>query len=291
MPRPTKLPSSARIRKIKGTRGKKSADSSICIKSSRNAPSPKSQGIWLYGRHAVEAALSNPQRSCIQFIATKDGLDTLSQPTHKKAHQIENRIVEKHELDAVLPPDSLHQGLALCVLPLPCLHPDDLIHMSADRTHCVVVILDRVTDPRNIGAVLRSAAAFGALGIIVPDRHAPEETGTLAKAASGALEHVPLVRVSNLARALTTLQQGGFWIAGMTAHHSVPLHKAGLSGKIGLVLGSEGTGMRPLTEKHCDLLVHLPIEGRVESLNVSNAAAIGLYELYRTHLTDSEKDT
>ena len=225
----------------------------------------------------------------LAYSSSQPKMDSLpwSPPAQNKVRHIEHRIVEKHELEALLPPDSLHQGLTVCVLPLPRLHPDDLVHMSADHTHCVVVILDRVTDPRNIGAVLRSAAAFGALGVILPDRHAPEETGTLAKAASGALEHVPLVRVNNLARAITTLQEGGFWIAGMTARHSAPLHEAGLSGKIGLVLGSEGTGMRPLTEKHCDLLVHLPIEGKVESLNISNAAAIGLYELHRTHLINS----
>lgn len=290
MPRPTKSSSSSHVRKAKGDRRKARNTAPPLRAKGQNSPLSTAQnGVWLYGRHAVDAALSNPKRSCLKLVATKDSLNLLGAPAHERAQQIESHVVEKSDIDTFLPPDSLHQGLALCALPLPSLHPDDLVRMSVDDKRCTVIILDRVTDPRNIGAVLRSAAAFGVLAVILPDRHAPEETGALAKAASGALEHVPLVRVSNLARAITILQQGGFWIAGMTAHDSVPLHKAGLSGKVGLVLGSEGTGMRSLTEKHCDLLVHLPMENAVESLNISSAAAIGLYELYRTTLIDPDQ--
>lgn len=290
MPRPTKSSSSSHVRKAKGDRRKARNTAPPLRAKGQNSPLSTAQnGVWLYGRHAVDAALSNPKRSCLKLVATTDSLNLLDAPAHERAQQIESHVVEKSDIDTFLPPDSLHQGLALCALPLPSLHPDDLVRMSVDDKRCTVIILDRVTDPRNIGAVLRSAAAFGVLAVILPDRHAPEETGALAKAASGALEHVPLVRVSNLARAITILQQGGFWIAGMTAHDSVPLHKAGLSGKVGLVLGSEGTGMRSLTEKHCDLLVHLPMENAVESLNISSAAAIGLYELYRTTLIDPDQ--
>lgn len=143
------------------------------------------------------------------------------------------------------------------------------------------MVLDQVTDPHNVGAVLRSAAAFGALAVVVPDRHAPDETGTLAKSASGALERMPLVRVSNLVRALEQLKDGGFWIAGLAAEGTTTLAQAKLSGKTALVLGSEGEGLRRLTREHCDYLVRLPMTDAVESLNVSNAAAVALYELIR----------
>ena len=189
--------------------------------------------------------------------------------------------VSKTEIDKHLPAGAVHQGIIAQVEPLPALHIDDLIALAQGQDNAIIVVLDQVTDPHNVGAILRSAAAFGALGVVVPDRHAPEETTALAKSASGALERMPLVRVTNLARALDELKDGGFWICGLAADGAVSLAEAKLTGKIALALGAEGDGLRRLTRETCDHLVRLPMVGNMESLNVSNAAAVALYEFVR----------
>jgi 23S rRNA (guanosine2251-2'-O)-methyltransferase len=190
--------------------------------------------------------------------------------------------VERNHLDGLLPPGAVHQGIALVVEPLAAADITSLTELAEGRENAVILCLDQVTDPHNVGAILRSAAAFGALGVVVPDRHAPDETGTLAKSASGALERLPLVRVINLVRALDELKQAGFWVAGLAGDAPATLAGAKLSGRIVLVLGSEGEGLRRLTREHCDHLVKLPQSDLVESLNVSNAAAVALYELIRS---------
>lgn len=245
---------------------------------------PAGNQLWLYGQHAVLAALDNPARKIRRLALTADSArhfgDLLTRARNNRALPGEE-VVDKTDLERTLPPGAVHQGIAALVDALPSPAIEDVARWAADREHAVVMVLDQVTDPHNVGAILRSAAAFGALAVVVPDRHSPEETGTLAKSASGALERMPLVRVTNVVRALDDLKKAGFWVAGMAGEAQRTLASQKLSGRIALVMGAEGDGLRRLTREHCDYLVKLPMTGEVESLNVSNAAAIALYELIR----------
>jgi len=221
-----------------------------------------------WGRHAVAAALANPERSVVRLWATREaaaGLETESIPV---------TYSDVADLGRMVPRDAPHQGLVAEVERLDDLHLADLLDEAKDG--CPLVVLDQVTDPHNVGAILRSAAAFGALGLVTQDRHAPPESGALAKAASGALETVPWVRVVNLARALEEMAAAGFWRIGLDGEAATTLAEALGPPRIALVLGAEGEGLRQNTAAHCDALARLPITG-IESLNVSNAAAIALY--------------
>ncbi len=236
--------------------------------------------IWLHGLHPVAAALGNPARRLRRLLLTEEAEATLARRL-APPWRIQPERADRPRFTTFLPEDAVHQGAALLVEPLP---PADFERAVADATGPVLV-LDQVTDPRNVGAILRSAAAFGAAALVLQDRHAPPETGTLARAASGALELVPVVRVVNLARAITALKDLGFWVIGLEAAAPVTLAQvcAGLAGRrAGLVLGAEGEGMRRLTREHCDELARLPIAPEMDSLNVSAAAAVALYELART---------
>ncbi|WP_431471074.1 23S rRNA (guanosine(2251)-2'-O)-methyltransferase RlmB [Sphingosinithalassobacter sp. LHW66-3] len=225
-----------------------------------------------YGRHAVLAALANPERRVRKIWGTREALGALDLPP-----VIPITYADAADLGRLVPGDAPHQGLVAEVDPLEDIWLGDLLEQGA-RDRRPLVVLDQVTDPHNVGAVLRSAAAFDALGIVTQDRHAPPESGALARSASGALEIVPWVRVVNLSRALGEIAEAGFWRVGLTGHVEATLAEAiGREGRICLVLGAEGEGMRQNTEAHCDLLAKLPISPRVESLNVSNAAAIALY--------------
>lgn len=241
-------------------------------------------GTVLWGVHPVLAALANPERPCHRLWATAEAARTHGGAIEHLARQRrlpQLETVGREDITRMLPDGAVHQGIALSVDPLPAFDIADLLSLAADRDQGVIMVLDQVTDPHNVGAVLRSAAAFGAIGVVMQDRNAPDETGTLAKSASGALERMPLVKVVNLARALEELKEGGFWIAGLAGEANQTLAAAKLSGKIALVMGSEGEGLRRLTREHCDHLVKLPQTDLVESLNVSNAAAVALYELVR----------
>jgi 23S rRNA (guanosine2251-2'-O)-methyltransferase len=249
--------------------------------SGGRAPRP---GLLLWGTHPVLAALANPERHLHRLLATAEAAKAHAAELERVGRQRRLPALEtvsRAELDQWLPPGAVHQGIALAADPLPALGVEDLAYEAKDRDSAVVMVLDQVTDPHNVGAILRSAAAFGALGVVMQDRNAPEETGTLAKSASGALEKLPLVKATNLVRAIDTLKEAGFWIAGLAGDAPRTLAEARLSGKIALVMGSEGEGLRRLTREHCDYLVKLPQSDLVESLNVSNAAAVALYELVR----------
>ena len=224
-----------------------------------------------WGRHAVTAALANPERIVRKLWGTREALAALDLPP-----VIPVTFADVADLGRLVPADAPHQGLVAEVDPLEDMWLGDLLEQGRDDRRPLVV-LDQVTDPHNVGAILRSAAAFDALGIITQDRHAPPESGTVARAASGALETTPWVRVVNLARALEEIAEAGFWRIGLTGHATQTLAEAMAQQRIAIVLGAEGEGMRQNTEAHCDDLARLPISGKVESLNVSNAAAVALY--------------
>jgi 23S rRNA (guanosine2251-2'-O)-methyltransferase len=247
----------------------------------REAPrAPGGGQVWLYGRHPVLAALANPERRIFRLMLTAEAAERSARELPALGRTLPApEMVPRERISERLPPGAVHQGFLAAVAPLAEAVLEDVLARTGE--HGVVVALDQVTDPHNVGAILRSAEAFGAAGVLVTERHAPEETGTLAKAASGALERVPLVRVVNLARALDQLKQAGFWILGLDERAEKTLPEAGMSGRLVLVLGAEGEGLRRLTAERCDLLVRLPMKGTMPSLNVSNAAAISLYELAR----------
>lgn len=224
---------------------------------------------WIYGRHAVTAACANPERQIVRLLCTAD-----TEPP-PPGHAPKQEIVDRRALEELLAMDAVHQGIAALVTPLSNRELDTLV--TEDSGDGVVLVLDQISDPRNVGAILRSAAAFGALGVVMQDRNAPPEGGALAKAASGALETIPLVRVNNLSRALEQLATMGFWRHGLAAGEGEALSKMSLTGRVALVLGAEGDGLRHLTQRNCDSLVHLPMAPGSESLNVSATAAIALF--------------
>jgi 23S rRNA (guanosine2251-2'-O)-methyltransferase len=224
----------------------------------------------LWGKHAVAAALDNPQRKVLRAWATRDSAAFMQFP-----NDVAVTLAEAPDLGRLVPHDAPHQGVVIEVEPLAEVWLDDLFANTGERA--VLLVLDQVTDPHNVGAILRSAAAFGAIGVVTQDRHSPPESGVIAKAASGALERTPWTRVVNLARALEEIGEAGFWRIGLTGSAKTELKEALGPPRVALVLGAEGPGLRPNTREHCDALARLPIGDAVESLNVSNAAAVALY--------------
>jgi 23S rRNA (guanosine2251-2'-O)-methyltransferase len=237
-------------------------------KSHQGHGSPNRPRFW--GRHAVAAALDNPRRKLLRAWATREAAALMQFPK-----DLPLTVADVADLGRLVPSDAPHQGLVIEAEPLDEVWLDDLLQGAADRA--ALLVLDQVTDPHNLGAILRSAAAFGAIGIVTQDRHSPPESGVVAKAASGALERVPWARVVNLARALEEIAEAGFWRIGLAGDAETALKGALGPQRVALVLGAEGAGLRPNTREHCDALARLPIGDAVESLNVSNAAAIALY--------------
>src|SRR4051794_2843640 len=224
----------------------------------------------LWGKHAVAAALDNPARKILRAWTTREAAELLQFP-----RDVAVTLAEAPDLGRMVPNDAPHQGVVVEVEALDDVWLDGLLSDAPEPA--ILLVLDQVTDPHNVGAILRSAAAFGAIGIVTQDRHSPPESGVIAKAASGALERVPWVRVVNLARALEEIGEAGFWRIGLAAAAEPDLKDALGPPRVALVLGAEGAGLRPNTREHCDALARLPITDAAESLNVSNAAAVALY--------------
>jgi 23S rRNA (guanosine2251-2'-O)-methyltransferase len=227
----------------------------------------------IYGAHPVEEALKNPKRKFVKLTTTLNGAERLKEFTQPLG--ITPEIVNPKVLDRKVEPDAVHQGMILEAKPLrqPQLNE---IEQSG-----VVVMLDQVTDPHNVGAILRTCAAFNVRAVVTTARHSAEASGVLFKAASGAYEHVPFVKVTNLARAMEELREAGFRLVGLDSEAETTLAEVDKAPPLVLVLGAEGKGLRELTRKNCDVVAKLDFSGAIRSLNVSNAAAVALYALTR----------
>lgn len=243
------------------------------MQGGRGSGRASSGAVRFWGRHAVEAALKNPDRRHRKLWATREGIASLD---GELPADFPIEYAQGADLGRLVARDAPHQGLVLDCDALPDLWLEDVLEGSPARP---LLVLDQVTDPHNVGAIMRSAAAFNACAIVTQDRHAPPESGTLAKSASGALEIVPWVRVVNLARALEDIAEAGYWRIGLDGSAKLTLAEAIPAGPVALVLGAEGEGMRHNVMQHCDALARLPINEAMESLNVSNAAAIALYAM------------
>jgi 23S rRNA (guanosine2251-2'-O)-methyltransferase len=222
----------------------------------------------IYGFHPVAEALANPRRSFLRLLATKNAADRITS-------KINAEIVLPKELDRLAGADAVHQGLVLDAEPLGQPRLDQIERKG------LILLLDQVTDPHNVGAVMRSCAAFGVTALVTTSRHSPEASGVLFKAASGAYEHVPFVKVTNLARAIAELKEYGFFIMGLESEAESTLEAEKAPSPLAIILGAEGKGLRKLTRDSCDRLVRLDMPGGIKSLNVSNAAAVALYALTR----------
>ena len=222
----------------------------------------------LYGFHAVSAALAAPRRRLVRLYATPAAAERLGTEIARRG--VETRIVTGEEIAARLPRDAVHQGVLLEAEPL---EPIDVSELPEKG---LVVVLDQVTDPHNVGAILRTCAAFAVDAVVTTERHSPEFSGLLAKAASGGLEHVPISTVTNLARAMDELGDLGYWRVGLDSEATEILGATPLSRPLALVLGAEDRGLRRLTREKCDALARLDLPGAIQSLNVSNACAIAL---------------
>jgi len=238
-------------------------------RKARQASKPENRPRF-WGRHAIAAAFANPEREIARIWVTHEAAAQFDLPDG-----VPVTFADVADLGRLVPHDAPHQGIVVEVQRLPDILLADLLDEAEDGRP--LLVLDQVTDPHNVGAILRSAAAFNALGIVTQDRHAPPESGALAKSASGALETVPWVRVVNLARALDDIAEAGFWRIGLAGEATMTLGEALGPKRVALVLGAEGEGLRHNSAAHCDALAKLPISERMESLNVSNAAAIALY--------------
>ena len=230
----------------------------------------KDNKVWIYGKHAVRAAVLNKNRQIFKVVVLPQNRDFLSDLS------VKIEVVDKNYFSSLFGKDTIHQGCAAQVLPLDEIFLEDL--PDDDRP---IVFLDQVTDPQNIGSILRASAVFGAKAVVLPEMNSPEVTAVIAKVASGALESVPLIKVKNLVQSIKMLKKSGYWCVGLDERGDKTIGEMDLSGKFVLIIGSEGQGMRRLTRENCDFLVQLPSSGDFTTLNAAQAATVSLYEILR----------
>lgn len=238
-----------------------------------------SQSYWMYGLHACKSALENPKRVIKKIYVMQDSLLQYI-PRHIPKNIIKR--VAKEEIQKVVGFDAVHQGIAMFVDPLPT-EKFDILEDDAIGTHACILILDQLNDPHNVGAILRSACAFDVKAVLIPMRNSATESGSLAKAASGALDKIPIIWIQNIAHTLEEIKDYGFWSVGLAEEGDSYLHQVDLKGKIALVMGTEGDGLRSLTKKKCDFLAKIPTSKAFSTLNVSNATAVALYQVFQVH--------
>jgi len=235
--------------------------------------------LFIYGKHPVLCALKNPRRNLKNLYITKN----LFQEISHLLNQIKVNVIfrDSHELSMMLIKDANHQNIILETSPLKPIHLEDILNQVSNKETSCLIILDQVTDPHNIGAIIRSAAAFNLDGVILPENNSPKESNTIIKTSAGTFEKLPVAYVTNLVQTIKTLKEEGYWIIGLDGNTETLLEKKIFSQKIAFVMGSEDTGMRKLTRENCDYIAKIDISSNAESLNVSNAAAIAMYEYYR----------
>jgi len=241
-------------------------------------PRSKPQTELVYGIHSVSAALDNPNRQINEIFATKNA--AIKMQSRLTQRNITAQIVLPRDLDKLCGPDSVHQGVVAQLSPLPQLDIDDL------EPHGIIVLLDQVTDPHNVGAILRSCAAFNVQALVTTERNSPQGSAILAKTASGGQEHVPIIEVTNLSRAMDQLKKLNFTLIGLDSEAENAMGELKIPPPLALVLGAEGKGLRHKTRQNCDIMARLDMPGQIKSLNVSNAAAVCLYALHTTLSTD-----
>lgn len=261
--------------------GRTGGSKSYSGKPAKALPAGPAPNLW--GLHAVTEAWRNPARTIKALYITEAMLKTFENELQDAQNRGLSRpqavVMDRKDLDRMLPAGTVHQGIVCDAEPLEEIFVQDLISRAAPKERAVIVILDQVTDPHNIGAILRSACVFGADGLVMQRRHSPEPGGIMAKTASGALEHVPIAYETNLSRAIEALQAAGFTAIALDERGPDSLSEITAPAKTVVVLGAEGPGLRPKVREQCDRLVRLPISGPIGSLNVSNAAAVALYGL------------
>ncbi len=244
-----------------------------------------SDTLWIYGYHAVSAAIENEQRKILKILSYKKYEQDLLIKLHKRLSSTNPsvlKITDKFEIEKYLPENSVHQGIILQTMPLKHITINDLTSSMPEDSKQILILLDGVSDTRNIGNIIRSATAFEVSAIIFTKHSFPKENSMMVKSAAGAIEKIKLVEVTNLQNAILHLKKNDFWIIGLDAHAEQYLHEVHPFPKICLVFGSEGEGMRSLTQKSCDFLAKIPINSNsMESLNITNAVAISLYEMYK----------